>query len=76
MTIRLCTIPRNGLTGRRLAAHAWTAAGAHNAAEAGVTSMEHLWSIEDADLELAIQYQINFPPSTSVDTQNRPLMDS
>ncbi len=39
--------------GRRLAAHAWTAKGAHNAAEAGVTSMEHLWAIEDADLELA-----------------------
>ena len=39
--------------GRRLAAHAWTAEGAHNAAEAGVTSMEHLWAIEDADLELA-----------------------
>ncbi|MCH7564900.1 MAG: amidohydrolase family protein [Gemmatimonadetes bacterium] len=41
--------------GRRLAAHAWTAEGAHNAAEAGVTSMEHLWAIEDADLELAKQ---------------------
>ncbi len=41
--------------GRRLAAHAWTAQGAHNAAAAGVTSMEHLWSIEDADLELAKQ---------------------
>ena len=39
--------------GRRLAAHAWTAKGAHNAAEAGVTSIEHLWAIEDADLELA-----------------------
>jgi imidazolonepropionase-like amidohydrolase len=39
--------------GRRLAAHAWTAEGAHNAAEAGVASIEHLWSIEDADLELA-----------------------
>lgn len=39
--------------GRSLAAHAWTAQGAHNAAAAGVTSIEHLWAIEDADLELA-----------------------
>ncbi len=39
--------------GRPLAAHAWTARGAHNAAAAGVTSIEHLWAIEDADLELA-----------------------
>jgi len=40
-------------SGRPLAAHAWTARGAHNAAAAGVTSIEHLWAIEDADLELA-----------------------
>lgn len=39
--------------GRKLAAHAWTARGAHNAAAAGVTSIEHLWAIEDADLQLA-----------------------
>lgn len=39
--------------GRRLAAHAWTAQGAHNAAEAGVDSIEHLYSIEDEDLALA-----------------------
>jgi imidazolonepropionase-like amidohydrolase len=39
--------------GRRLAAHAWTAEGAHNAAEAGVGSIEHLYSIEDEDLALA-----------------------
>jgi len=39
--------------GRSLAAHAWTARGAHNAAAAGVTSIEHLWAIEDEDLELA-----------------------
>ncbi|MBT4188706.1 MAG: amidohydrolase family protein [Gemmatimonadales bacterium] len=39
--------------GRPLAAHAWTAQGAHNAAAAGVTSLEHLWAIEDVDLELA-----------------------
>ena len=42
-----------GRAGRPLAAHAWTAQGAHNAAAAGVTSMEHLWAIRDEDLELA-----------------------
>ena len=39
--------------GLRLAAHVYTAAGAHNAAEAGVASMEHLNGITDADLVLA-----------------------
>ncbi len=41
--------------GRKLAAHAWTAPGAHNAAAAGVNSMEHLWNITDEDFELAKQ---------------------
>jgi imidazolonepropionase-like amidohydrolase len=39
--------------GVRLAAHAWTPEGAHNAAEAGVASMEHLNGITDEDLALA-----------------------
>ena len=39
--------------GLKLAAHAWTAAGAHNAAEAGVASIEHGPRITDQDLELA-----------------------
>lgn len=39
--------------GLKLAAHVWTAAGAHHAAEAGVASLEHLNGITDADLELA-----------------------
>lgn len=39
--------------GLRLAAHAWTGAGAHNAAEAGVSSIEHGFVMSDADLELA-----------------------
>ena len=39
--------------GLRLAAHAWTRAGAHNAAEAGVASIEHGNGISDADLQLA-----------------------
>ena len=41
--------------GLRLAAHVYTTAGAHNAAEAGVASMEHLNGISDEDLLLARQ---------------------
>jgi imidazolonepropionase-like amidohydrolase len=37
----------------KLAAHVWTTEGAHNAAVAGVASMEHLNGVADADLELA-----------------------
>jgi imidazolonepropionase-like amidohydrolase len=39
--------------GLRLAAHAWTAEGAHNAAAAGVHSIEHGFNMTDADLRLA-----------------------
>ena len=39
--------------GLKLAAHAWTAEGAHNAAEAGVASIEHGFTMKDEDLELA-----------------------
>ena len=38
--------------GLKLAAHAWTAAGAHNAADAGVDSIEHGNALIDADLAL------------------------
>jgi imidazolonepropionase-like amidohydrolase len=40
-------------SGVKVAAHAWTKAGAHNAALAGVASMEHLNGISDEDLALA-----------------------
>jgi imidazolonepropionase-like amidohydrolase len=40
-------------SGLRVAAHVWTTAGAHNAAQAGVASMEHLNGISDEDLALA-----------------------
>ncbi|MEP6590465.1 MAG: amidohydrolase family protein [Gemmatimonadota bacterium] len=43
-------VERDGL---KLAAHAWTGPGAHNAAEAGVTSIEHGFVMSDADLALA-----------------------
>jgi imidazolonepropionase-like amidohydrolase len=39
--------------GLRLAAHAWTRAGAHNAAAAGVASIEHGFDMTDEDLALA-----------------------
>ncbi len=40
-------------TGLRVAAHCWTREGAHNAAEAGVASIEHGNHITDEDLQLA-----------------------
>jgi imidazolonepropionase-like amidohydrolase len=39
--------------GLKLAAHCWTRAGAHNAAEAGVDSIEHGQMMTDDDLRLA-----------------------
>lgn len=39
--------------GLRVAAHCWTREGAHNAAEAGVASIEHANHISDDDLQLA-----------------------
>jgi len=40
-------------SGFKLAAHCWTHAGAHNAAEAGVDSIEHGFRMTNEDLELA-----------------------
>src|SRR5204862_561772 len=40
-------------SGLKVAAHVWTRAGAHNAAAAGVASMEHLNGAADEDIELA-----------------------
>ena len=39
--------------GLKVAAHCWTHKGAHNAAEAGVASIEHGFDMTDEDLELA-----------------------
>jgi imidazolonepropionase-like amidohydrolase len=46
-------IQEAGKAGMKLAAHAWTHPGAHNAAEAGVASIEHGFDMTDEDLELA-----------------------
>jgi imidazolonepropionase-like amidohydrolase len=40
-------------SGLKVAAHVWTQAGAHNAAQAGVASLEHLNGISDEDLAVA-----------------------
>jgi imidazolonepropionase-like amidohydrolase len=40
-------------SGLKVAAHCWTHAGAHNAAEAGVASIEHGFAMTNDDLELA-----------------------
>ncbi len=40
-------------SGLKLAAHCWTHPGAHNAAEAGVDSIEHGFRMTDEDLQLA-----------------------
>ena len=42
-----------GRAGLKLAAHAWTHQGAHNAAMAGVASIEHGFAMTDEDLEIA-----------------------
>ena len=39
--------------GLKLAAHCWTRAGAHNAASAGVASIEHGFDMTDEDLAIA-----------------------
>lgn len=46
-------IEEAGKMGLKVAAHAWTHPGAHNAAEAGVASIEHGPNMTDEDLELA-----------------------
>jgi imidazolonepropionase-like amidohydrolase len=45
-------ISEAGAAGLKVAAHAWTGAGAHNAASAGVATIEHLNGISDSDLDL------------------------
>ena len=55
--------------GVKLAAHAWTEAGAHNAAAAGVDSIEHGLHLTDADLTLMKQNGVALvgcPPDLTV----------
>ena len=46
-------IDEAGKAGVKLAAHAWTHQGAHNAATAGVASIEHGFAMTDDDLQIA-----------------------
>ena len=46
-------IDEAGRAGMKVAAHCWTHQGAHNAALAGVASIEHGFDMSDDDLELA-----------------------
>lgn len=46
-------IEEAGKAGLKVAAHCWTHPGAHNAAEAGVASIEHGFAMTDEDLALA-----------------------
>lgn len=50
------------LAGVKLAAHAWTAAGALNAAKAGVDSIEHAVAITDEALAIAKQNNVAIVP--------------
>jgi imidazolonepropionase-like amidohydrolase len=45
-------------SGLKVAAHCWTRAGAHNAAEAGVDSIEHGYRMTDEELQLAKQNNV------------------
>lgn len=45
-------------SGLKLAAHCWTHAGAHNAAEAGVDSIEHGFRMSDEELQLAKKHNV------------------
>ena len=61
-------IAEAGRAGAKVAAHVWTREGAHNAAAAGVASMEHLNGVADEDLELAKKNGVTavftpFPPA-------------
>jgi len=51
------------LAGVKLAAHAWTAAGALNAAKAGVDSIEHAVEITDEALAIAKQNNVAIVPT-------------
>jgi imidazolonepropionase-like amidohydrolase len=51
-------IDEAGRAGLKLAAHAWTHAGARNAAEAGVASIEHGFTMTDDDLETAKRHNV------------------
>lgn len=64
-------IEEAGRAGLKVAAHAWTAAGARNAAEAGVVSIEHAVRITDEALVIAKRNNVAIVPIPFTETDAR-----
>lgn len=64
-------IEEAGRAGLKVAAHAWTAAGARNAAEAGVVSIEHAVRITDETLAIAKRNNVAVVPIPFTETEAR-----
>ena len=67
-------------SGLKVAAHCWTHPGAHNAAEAGVDSIEHGYSMTNEDLALAKKNNValvgtEFPVKLSNEAQHKVWVD-
>src|SRR5260370_1116535 len=58
--------------GVKLAAHWWTHVGAHNAAEAGVDSIEHGYKMTDEDLQLAKKNNVTLVGSEFTEKMSDP----
>lgn len=64
-------IEEAGRAGLKVAAHAWTAPGARNAAEAGVVSIEHAVRITDETLAIAKRNNVAVVPIPFTETEAR-----
>jgi imidazolonepropionase-like amidohydrolase len=60
-------------SGLKLAAHCWTHPGAHNAAEAGVDSIEHGFRMTDEDLQLAKKNNVTLVGTDFTEKMTRAL---
>lgn len=60
-------------SGLKLAAHCWTHPGAHNAAEAGVDSIEHGYKMTDEDLQLAKKNNVTLVGTEFTEKMNQAL---
>jgi imidazolonepropionase-like amidohydrolase len=60
-------------SGLKLAAHCWTHPGAHNAAEAGVDSIEHGFRMTDEDLQLAKKNNVTLVGTEFTEKMTRAL---
>jgi imidazolonepropionase-like amidohydrolase len=64
-------IEEAGRAGLKVAAHCWTEAGARNAAEAGVASIEHGVAISDETLKIAKRNGVALVPTPFTETDAR-----